>query len=573
MDIDELVQDISDNYPKKNLLLFGKLMGIKGIDDLKKEPLTITVTQALLDRDLFYKMYNSVSDNARKVLYYLTWYGVTNLRNIESFYKIKLTNGDYYGNSDDPFIQSLKPLYSRDIMLSSGLRYILKKHLDFPPGYNISYNDKLQLDASDKVVEADDKIISQLDALLFFSVEEKIHNRGIEKKLLKKTINKAITTFNITEPFLDFNNVDKDVYIVKTTILLKFISMLIDNKSDNPIKLLKDLLKKYSQGSIDESANIDSVLFYPFVKGAKNNYNTTIFLKRGRYAVLNLIKSLEAGRWVSIENAVNYLSFREETEIFNTIYFGENLSVKVDYEFLPSYHFGDLELLDKRDLQSYLITPLVKGIVMLLHSIGAVDITASYASIKVKQKVDKYNLTPFDLVSAFRITPLGSKLFGKSSNYVYRNEKSVSYKFLEDKTIILNKGNDPAAENFFNRIGKKIGENDYIITPASFIKECSIENDITSNINRLKSYINCNNTTRWDKFISDIESRINPIYNEQELIVVNVPIENRDFVSEVINNPLVSNLYTVVEGGRLAFNRNNLNIFKKKMKKIGYLIE
>lgn len=573
MDTEEIIQDINDNYPKSSLTKFGKLMGIKGIDNLNKNALTIIITESLQDRELFYKMYNSISENSKRVLYYLTWYGVTNLRNIESFYKIKITNGDYYGNSDDPFIKLLKPIHTKDILLSTGLREIFKKHLDKPPGYNISYTCDISIKNSDKIVEADDKILTQLNALQFFVKEEKVYERGTDKKILKKTITKGIETFEIAEPFRYFKNVSKEAYTAKTTVLLKFISLLENSNKHEPIQLLKSLLKDYSNGSIDEPNNIDAFLFYPFVKGVKNNYNISIFLKRGRYAVINLIKSLEAGSWVHIENIVNYLSFREETEIFNTIYFGESLSVKVDRDFLPFYHYGDLELLDKRDLQAYLITPLVKGVVMLLYSIGAVDIIASYSGIRTRQKIDSYDLTPFDLISAFKITPLGLKLFNRSSTYKFSNNESSSYRFLEDKTIILTQGNDPTAINFFNRIGDRFGDRDFIVTPVSFIKECETESDIVGNIKRLEDYINCNNRTIWDKLISDIESRINPLYNEQELTVVNIPIENHSFVNEVINNPLVNNLYTIVEGGKLAFNRSNLNTFKKKMKKMGYLIE
>lgn len=572
MELDEVIENIYDNYPKNSLIYIGSLMGLEDLKKLNKTDLVQVVVKALDNKTLFGKLYKSVSPEARKVIDYLTWYGASNLRNIESFYKIKVTNGDFYGNSDDPFIKAIKSTYSRDIFLSSGLRYIFKKYIDPPIGYEINYLENIEANGNYKEIEADDSVLGKLSTLQSFIEQEGIVERGLEKKLLKKVVNKALETINIQEPFVGFKGFDSNIYTIRNTTLLKFLSMSEFIEATEPVDFFIELIKQYKSGVIDQDLNIDSILFFPFVKGAKSNFNINMFLKRGRYAVIDLIKSLIPGKWVTIGNIVQSLTLKEETEIFNTVYFGESFSVKVDYELLPAYHYGDLELLDKRDLQNYLIIPLVKGIVMFLHSIGAVDIVASESGIKTKQKAESSYLTPYDLITAIKLTQLGLKLFGRPSTYQYKTNSNLEYEFLEDKTIILISGNDPNIENFFSRIGIKIGKNDYFITPISFIKECSTHKDVMYNIGRLEGYLNCKNTKVWQDLINQVESRINPIYNEQELIVVNLPLENTSFIDEVINNPSLNSLYYMVEGGKIAFEKENYNKFKKIMKKNGYLI-
>lgn len=573
MEIDEIIEDIIDNYPKKTINNLGSLMGLKDLDSLNKGELATVVVEGLQEKELFKRFYNSLSMEAQKVIEYLTWYGVSNLRLIDSFYKIKASIDDYYGNSNDPFIQSIKPAYTRDILLSPGLRYIFKKHIKPPAGFEIRYLDSMETDCEHKEIIGDDSILNQISAILHFIKQEGVLSRGLEKKLLKKVVKKAVITFNIYEPFKELDGMDADVYTLKTSTLLKFLSMTEDLEFDEPIDFLKELINDYTSGVIDRELNIDDILFFPFVKGAKSSFNTIMFLKRGRYAVINLIKSLNANQWVSIDNIATSLCLKEETEIFNTIYFGENLTVKVDSELISPYHYGDLELLDKRDLQNFLVTPMVKGIAMFLHSIGAVDIAVSKYGVKTKQKVDSKYLTPYDFITSVRLNQLGLKLFNRPSKYVVKKENDLEYKFLENKSIILTKGSDPGIENFFKRIGDKISDTDYIVTPISFIKECNNYDDVVYNVDRLEEYLNCENSGVWQDLITKVESRVNPIYNEQELIVVNLPMENQEFVEEVINNPSINTLYTMVEGGRIAFNAKNLSVFKNKMKKIGYLIE
>lgn len=571
MEIDEIIEDIIDNYPKKTISNLGSLMGLKDLNTLNKENLATVVAKGLQENELFSRLFGSLSMEAQKVVEYLTWFGVSNLRIIDSFYKIKTSIGDYYGNSSDPFIQSIKPAYTRDILLSPGLRFTFKKYIKPPAGFEIAYLDSIENNS--KEIPGDDSILNHISAILHFIKQEGVFTRGLEKTLLKKVVKKAVNTFNIYEPLKELEDLDAEVYTLKTSTLLKFLSMTENIEFDDPIGFLKEFINDYTSGVIDQELNIDEILFFPFIKGARRSFNTTMFLKRGRYAAINLIKSLNPNQWVSIENIATSLCLKEETEIFNTIYFGESLTVKVDPVLISPYHYGDLELLDKRNLQNFLVSPLVKGIVMFLHSIGAVDITVSKKGVKSKQNVDSKYLTPYDFITSVRLNQLGLKLFNRTSKYEFKNNNLMEYKFLEDKTIILTKGSDPGIENFFKRIGNKISDSDYIVTPTSFIKECNNYDDIVYNVDRLEEFLNCENPGVWQDLVTKVESRVNPIYNEQELIVVNLPMENREFVEEVINNPLINNLYSMVEGGRIAFNPKNLSVFKNKMKKIGYLIE
>lgn len=521
MDRDEIVDDMINSYPKSSLLFFASKLGIVKCDKKTKGELAEEVVSSLTQLHLFNRFLDSLSLEGRKVLYYLTWYGITTLKHIEEFYSISLTLGDFYGNSDDPFIKAIKSYNSKEVFLSTGLRTVFKRHLEPPQGYNLEYS---EIDG--EYISGGDGLFYIEEDISYFLNEENLINFPQEKRILKRTTTKFLKRYKIPEEKRDGGET-----------LLKLLSL-----TGNDFSGFQNLLKRYISGTIDP-LNIDELLFYKELRGISSNYAIRTFLKRGRYSAISVIRDLEINRWISISNLVLFLVLREDTEIFDTSYFGSSL-----------YRKGErgTPVINKIDLCLIFIEPLVIGIVNLLNILGGVDL---------KKSGDK--------IEYIRLNSRGSKLFGR----VKPNSPSTldfKYNPLSSATIIETNGVTSPIKDFFQRVGNKIGEKDYIITPQTFFKNASDINDVEINLGRLRELTGSRDA--WSNLFNEIENRIEPLYNEQELIVVNLPMENSSFVNEVMENPSLSNLFSIVEGGRVAFTRENYMQFKKSVRKIGYFI-
>ncbi len=186
MDRDDIILDLNEHYGKKTLNTIAHYMKVKAAD-LNKSDLINLVVDNLYQHEKFSELVNNISYEAQKVIYHLSWYGVSTLRYIDSCYLMKITLDDFYGNTDDPFIKQFKSYYSKEILLSNGLRYLFKLHLPHPQGLEV-INSVERPAVDGDIVLADDQIIENLKAVIDFIAEDDLYSRCLENRVLLKTI-------------------------------------------------------------------------------------------------------------------------------------------------------------------------------------------------------------------------------------------------------------------------------------------------------------------------------------------------------------------------------------------------
>ena len=545
MDREEIAEDLNDHYSKKTLITLLNYMELKNIESLNKSELIEMVIDNLSSETSFSKLYNKLSLGARNVLKHLTWEGISTISFMDSKYHIKLSLEDFYDNTADPFIKNFKQYYSKEILLSTGLRPLFKKQIK-PKIPNL----ESELFKIEDIVLADTVVPENLTRIIDFIQANDIQSRELKKKLLKKTTVKFSDIFRLKDPYGNF----------RKEVLLRFLSYA--DLQDGAIKTLSNLIKTYANGQLVDNDNIDRYLFYPFVKNSSTNNTVDIFLKRGRYSFLSRIRRLNG--WISINALVREQSLLEETQIFDTAFFGSLLYVKVDNEFSRE-HSNKISLIQKDDNETLLLKPLCRGVIFFLYSIGAVDIV-------INSNNKEFNLHPLETLTHFRVTQLGRKLFGQKSTYSLEQKNKTTCTFNEKRTLVSICGDDTILHNFFRRISKPIGGGHYLINYETFFSKCENERDIDYNLDRIITLLGKNPPEIWRNFISEITDRINPTYNEQELIVINFPQDNDEFINLITENSGIRSLYYLVEGYKGAFTKKNYKEFKKSLKEKGYII-
>lgn len=562
MDREDIIDDLDENYSRKNLCLLAEFCGMKKISSLNKSELAQGIHDILTTEEGFSHFWQNLGHEARCVVRHLTWQGVSTLMRIESLNHIKLTLGDFYGNTSEPFVKQFKSPWSREILFSTGLRTLLKKQMKKPAEWELVIKESLP--ESCKVISSDEELISRVVAVVNFVREEGLYEREPDKKVLQKSIKRFQKLFPLNEPFTEFSS---DGSFVRTELILKFFSLMEGMKPG--VEGLSELLKKYTRGDLCETVNVDQIVFYPFVKGVRSITHFPLFARRARYAFLSEIKSSPGGKWISAESLVSRLSLTESTQLFDTSFFGSLLKIKPEAGLIPGL-FGELELSEKYLNERFLLTPLCKGILALLYSLGAVDLALDREGKKHTLSRKKEGLTPYDSVAFYRLTPLGLKLFSLPSDWEEKKTSDFNYTFHSQKTLISCEGEDASLLNFFTRIGEPLGSGGYLVTLKSFVKECSTEEDVLYNLDRLEELMP--EIPLWQELTEKIRDRIHPVYNEMELLVVHFPQENREFLDTILNREKIRKLFYMVEGGRGAFSRKNYLLFQKYMKEEGYLI-
>ncbi|QEN04235.1 hypothetical protein EW093_05785 [Thiospirochaeta perfilievii] len=533
MDRDTIIEDLNEYYTKKTLILLLTYMGVKFSEGLSKNEIIELVVDSFKSELNINILLRSISLEAKKVVEYLTWEGISTLPVIDSIYHTKISLDDYYYNTKDEFIKNFKNYNSREIAFSNGLRTLFKKYINRPI---ISLN---QLDGD--ILLADTFLYQNLDGVLNYIKHENLKERGLKKKVLLKSITKFKKYFPISGDLVD----------LRITYILKFF--INTSFKESSLKTLQGFISRYKMGSLFNE-NIDFYHFYPHIKGINSNININIFLKRGRTSFLNRVGSLAENSWIDINYIIRELSLGEDTQIFDTSYFGPLLSVKVEPQPYNNYS-RTLNLKYKSDNEKYLITPMFKGIVLLLFTIGVADIVFKDSE-----------------PTHFRMTEFGKRVFGLPSRFKERVLNNYSYKFSSSRLFITTSGRDSGKELFFNRIGELLGKGVYKVSYSSFIKECKTQRDIDTNMKTLLSLLPEDVPTVWSDFISKCTDRIYPVYNEQELIVVNFPKENSDFIFEITEDPKLRDLFLMVEGFKGAFSRKNYAEFKRVLKERGYFL-
>lgn len=545
MDREEIIEDLNDHYSKNVFSTLASYMGLRGFEKLNKPELLVLVVDNLYIKERFLYLYNKLTQEAQIVIKHLTWNGISTLKYIDSIYHIKIALDDFYGNTSDPFIKQFKQYYSNEILFSNGLRELFKKNIR-----NDSSCLKSESFSKDNIVLTDNLVIENLDGISEFINLHDVKARGFDRNLLVKTLNKFSSLYNFTEP----------IGHLRKIFILRFLSYM--DSMENPLERLSKVVKSYMNGILIDSDNIDLYLYYPFVKGIKSNHNIDIFLKRGRYSFLNKIRTLNG--WISTTSLLREQSLQEDTQIFDTSYFGSLLSVKVPDEFSRNFS-NKITLTYKKDSEDLLLLPMCCGIIFFLYSIGAADLV-----VDLENK--KYGLSTLESVTHFRITELGKRLLGLKSTYKIEGKIKSSSLFHPTKKIITINGDDSSMEIFCNRIGHSIGGGHFLVTYKSFFKECNTERDFEYNIDKLTAFLGDNPPEIWVDLLSELDESINPTYNEQELLVINFPRNNTRFIDAIMDNERIRSLFLMVEGFKGAFNTKNYKIFKRLMKEEGFII-
>jgi hypothetical protein len=208
-----------------------------------------------------------------------------------------------------------------------------------------------------------------------------------------------------------------------------------------------------------------------------------------------------------------------------------------------------------------LIRPLIKAYFYLFASLGIVEITQKPAPMRKISKGVEKPLTIYDGLATVRITDFGLWCLDLSKNKPAVPERK--YEAIADKELFLVtvRGNSLERRVFLDKIGEKLGEERWRISPASFISHCSDKADMEEQIQRFHKLIDDKPARHWEDFFAKLRGRYD-IFTDAALdaVVYSLPDDNA-LCEELLRDPNLKGVALRAEGRLLVVPEKNKQKF------------
>jgi hypothetical protein len=171
---------------------------------------------------------------------------------------------------------------------------------------------------------------------------------------------------------------------------------------------------------------------------------------------------------------------------------------KFDDQFKPFGHYRF----------TILIKPLLKAYCYLFGALGLLEITQKTPEENIVTMRDKSEpVSIYNSIDAVRITELGKWCLGVSNERPERVEEK--YEAIADKELLLVTVHGTSLERklYLDRIGVRLDEDRWRISPESFIKDCKDEDDIKARVEQFKTLIDNKPAPHWEALFSGAVSR------------------------------------------------------------------
>jgi hypothetical protein len=144
-----------------------------------------------------------------------------------------------------------------------------------------------------------------------------------------------------------------------------------------------------------------------------------------------------------------------------------------------------------------LVTPLFKAYCYLFAALGILEITQTMPPLARLHKEKNLPLSPYDSLKTFRVTKFGKWCLGLTEKRPERPK--VEYQAIADKELLLVTVQGTSLERtvYLDKIGRKLGQNRWRISPDSFIAGCVDKKQIEDRVAKFKALIDPGPAPHW----------------------------------------------------------------------------
>ena len=269
-----------------------------------------------------------------------------------------------------------------------------------------------------------------------------------------------------------------------------------------------------------------------------------------------LMHAARDGGWFSADKLAEYIKVSRGNFLFCHQYILGKLKVKAETFELNGEVFTagyDEEFHPDSIMNFSLFTrPLFKAYCYIFASLGLLEITQEMPPLPRMYRKKQYPFSVYDSLKAFRVTELGRWCLGVSDKRPPR--LSQEYQAIADRELLLVtvQGNSLERRVYLDRVGQRLGEDRWRISPASFIAGCANRRQITERIERFKQLIDKDPAPHWEQLFQKVITRAGLFDSKRtDMLVYGLP-EDRELQDELLRDPEIKRIVRRVEGRMLV---------------------
>lgn len=212
--------------------------------------------------------------------------------------------------------------------------------------------------------------------------------------------------------------------------------------------------------------------------------------------------------------------------------------------------------------------PFIRGVMQLLMSIGCVEIYA---------EPEEEGALPFSGILFVRPTALGMYAAGKGTKpELEDNDEFIcQYELIDRPMLVVSKKEGNPYDAWLSKIAKRQG-NRWIVTPGSFMRECTKQDDVETIEKDFKKYICKNPSAVWLDFFKrmkeNIGSGVGAILGKT-FTVFNINPANKELLEYIARTPEFSKIAIKAEGYKMVVSRHDTDRFIELLRAGGFIIE
>ena len=271
------------------------------------------------------------------------------------------------------------------------------------------------------------------------------------------------------------------------------------------------------------------------------------------------------GNWFDTDKLAEYIRSTREDFSFCSYHLSRKLKAKAESFVFDGAIFSsgyDGEFHPEGNIRFYLLArPLFKAYCYIFAALGLLEITQETPPLVRNYREKLHPFSIYDSLKAIRITAFGRWCLGLTDK---RPEKPPQeYQAIADRELLLVtvQGNSLERQVYLDRIGQRLGENRWRISPASFIAGCINKRDIVERIERFKQLIDSKPAPHWELLFRKIVDRAGLFDTKRsDILVYDLP-EDRELQDEILRDPEIKRIIRRVEGRMVAVAAKNQTKF------------
>ncbi|MDR0568283.1 MAG: hypothetical protein LBG87_03655 [Spirochaetaceae bacterium] len=268
-----------------------------------------------------------------------------------------------------------------------------------------------------------------------------------------------------------------------------------------------------------------------------------------------LLETARDGGWFSADRLIEYIQVSGIDFSFCDRNFEKSLRLKGDKLLAEGFTFSseDGNFQVEGIIRHTLLTaPLFKAYCYIFAVLGILEITQSQAERIRMHRGKAQTLSPYSSLKAFRITAFGRWCLGLTAEAPPRTAET--YQAIADRELLLVtvQGNSLERRVYLDKIGQRLGEDRWRISPGTFIRGCTDRKQISERIARFKTLIDAEPEAHWEELFQGALKRAGLFAEPRsDVLIYDMPADPK-IAEELLRDPEIKELIRRVEGRMLA---------------------